>query len=134
MKLAAIQDFFSVFALFFCDQLIQYAVLSLGKPKDFFIHSSFFSRAIPSYFLAALVFFLILIFTWWTSRIYRLERYPFGCVLIIAGALSNMWDRIVLGGVFDWIMVRGFFSFNISDVMIVIGILLLLKKSHQQKC
>lgn len=46
--------------------------------------------------------------------------------LIVGGALANLIDRIVRGGVVDFIDVRFWPSFNLADSAIVIGSILLV--------
>lgn len=43
-------------------------------------------------------------------------------IFIIAGGLGNIVDRVIYGGVVDWIGVAGLW-FNLADVMINIGLL-----------
>lgn len=58
--------------------------------------------------------------------------------LIIGGALSNLWDRIFLGYVVDYIDIQIWPVFNLSDSCITIGVCLLLfdairRKSHGKR-
>jgi signal peptidase II len=49
--------------------------------------------------------------------------------LVIAGAVGNLGDRLLNGGVTDFILVRWFpFVFNLADVAITLGALLLLSR------
>ncbi len=49
-----------------------------------------------------------------------------GIALTVAGAIGNLGDRIVHGGVTDFLLVRYFpFVFNVADVAITAGALLL---------
>jgi len=53
-------------------------------------------------------------------------------VCIIAGSISNLIDRVIYGGVIDFIILSyGSLSwpvFNVADAMIVLGVILLLLK------
>lgn len=51
------------------------------------------------------------------------------CGLILGGALSNLYDRIFLGFVVDYIDLRVWPVFNLSDSAISIGVLTLLIRS-----
>lgn len=52
------------------------------------------------------------------------------CGLILGGALSNLYDRIFLGFVIDYIDLRIWPVFNLSDSCITIGISLLLMETY----
>lgn len=51
--------------------------------------------------------------------------------LIIGGALGNLYDRIFLGAVRDFIKIGLWPNFNLADTAIVIGILLFALYSYQ---
>lgn len=53
-----------------------------------------------------------------------------GALLMLAGAVCNLTDRIVLGFVVDWI--RIFFYINLADLYICFGALLFLKESLRE--
>lgn len=44
-----------------------------------------------------------------------------GLWLLLGGALSNVLDRVLVGGVIDIIAIAGSPRFNLADVMIVLG-------------
>lgn len=52
----------------------------------------------------------------------------FSDVLILAGGLSNMLDRLFYRGVVDWIRISMLW-FNIADISITIGVIWILKSS-----
>jgi len=49
-----------------------------------------------------------------------------GYFLVIAGALSNLFDRIMYGYVIDYLEVRYFSVLNLADVMIFCGVVAVL--------
>ena len=55
------------------------------------------------------------------------------CGLIFGGALSNLYDRITLGFVVDYIDIRIWPVFNLSDSCISIGIGMLIWQSLRRK-
>ena len=60
-----------------------------------------------------------------------------GLALILGGALGNLWDRIVLGKVVDFLLFHyGAWSwpaFNVADSAITVGAALLIIDSFTQK-
>jgi signal peptidase II len=55
--------------------------------------------------------------------------------LMLAGALGNGWDRLVLGHVRDWILVRPIPNFNLADAMLTtsVSVLFLLWIRHDRR-
>lgn len=85
-----------------------------------------FSLAIPQILLVVIVF-LVLIYVIHMMNRYRLVGKIFisgSLALIVAGGLSNLADRLLYGGVVDYIKIFVWPIFNIADVMIVAGVLL----------
>ncbi|WP_295803185.1 signal peptidase II [uncultured Microbulbifer sp.] len=77
----------------------------------------------------ALVFSVVVVV--WISRISPAKRWePTALALILGGALGNLWDRIVLGYVRDFISVYygnwHFPVFNVADVAISVGAAMLV--------
>ena len=83
-------------------------------------------------FLIALSLVINALLWIWTCRVER-PLAAFSLAIIIGGALSNALDRAVHGGVADFFHFHlGSFSwyiFNIADVAIVAGVLILLYES-----
>jgi signal peptidase II len=74
----------------------------------------------------------------WLCLISRGQRLlAFSLALVLGGALGNLWDRIVLGYVVDFISVhyqgRYFPAFNIADSAISVGAALMLLESFVTK-
>ncbi len=59
------------------------------------------------------------------------RRQTLGAILIIAGAVSNLIDRVMYGFTIDYIRIITSI-FNLADVVIVIGIFLLLKTNKKR--
>lgn len=60
-------------------------------------------------------------------------KYEIPLVLIFAGTLGNIIDRIVLGYVRDFIDVKVWPVFNIADISLVVGTILLIYFSFKIK-
>ena len=75
----------------------------------------------------------ILISVWlvvWLARLPRRERLTaFSLALILGGAIGNIWDRVLLGYVVDFIDVYfgswHWWTFNIADSAITVGAVIL---------
>lgn len=59
------------------------------------------------------------------------DIYPLA--LLVGGALGNLWDRVVYGFVFDWILLFGRSAINAADVAIAIGIGWFLLQQRKEK-
>lgn len=70
----------------------------------------------------------VFLFTWYIRE--ELKKYPrlfqLGIAIALGGALGNLIDRIRLGFVIDFIDVHFWPVFNIADIAIVLGIILIL--------
>ena len=76
--------------------------------------------------VSLIVSLLLIIFVWYIPRLNFLEQLGYG--LILAGAIGNGIDRFLFGYVVDFLDFRliDFPVFNLADVAINIGVLLLL--------
>lgn len=81
---------------------------------------------IVSTIIAIITAFLV----WHTYYLYRCKKPIVGHVCIIAGSVANLIDRVIYGGVIDFILLSyGSYSwpvFNIADMAIVCGVGLLV--------
>ena len=82
--------------------------------------------------ISLIVSVILVIFVWYSPRITRLEQFGYG--FILAGAVGNGIDRFLFGYVVDFLDFRliNFPVFNIADVAINIGVLLLLIASFRK--
>ena len=71
-----------------------------------------------------LALFFIAFALWYYFR----PKYRFPILLISAGIISNLMDRVFFDGVVDYLNLWIIPTFNIADVLIVAGVLLLLKR------
>lgn len=97
-----------------------------------------FSLPLSGKWLSAFIIVIILglslyLFVSW-QKLNRWERIGF--ISIVSGALSNLFDRLVYGFVIDYLDLKWFAIFNLADVLIVIGAIIVLigiLKSPKQK-
>ena len=86
--------------------------------------------------LASVAFVYLIISNKWLKS--KLEKLSLG--LILAGTISNLFDRILFGGVRDFIYLKfiNFAIFNVADMAITIGTILIcicllfLRKEKQE--
>lgn len=72
--------------------------------------------------LASIVIFLfVLLFLWLLKNKYGVVPL-LGTVLIIAGGVGNLAERLINGCVRDYIDFFGFFHFNLFDLFVTLGI------------
>ncbi|MBT4277686.1 signal peptidase II [Candidatus Falkowbacteria bacterium] len=94
-----------------------------------------FNFRIPHILLFLLSTITILFLLYLLQKNYR--KNNLGGVLIItvilAGAISNLIDRIYLGYVIDFINIPWFSIFNLADILIVLGVGFLLKEELLKK-
>lgn len=76
--------------------------------------------------ISLIVSLILVIFVWYSLRLTLLEQLGYG--FILAGAIGNGIDRFLFGYVVDFLDFRliNFPVFNLADVAINIGVLLLL--------
>lgn len=75
---------------------------------------------------------IVLFHTAWKSRKIRPE-ISFACLVIILGALGNLYDRVRYGFTVDYMIFLGRSAINFSDLVIILGILSLLLFSSRKK-
>ena len=84
--------------------------------------------------IAVLASLLIIYFI---RRYHREKRFSIGLSLILGGALGNLWDRIVLGHVVDFLdfYVQAYHwpAFNVADSAITCGAVLLIWDSFYKR-
>lgn len=105
--------------------------------------NEYFAFSIPApqpviFTVIGIVFLGVL--TLWLKEIFAEKQESIWLAIVLGGAIGNIIDRFIYGGVIDWIEVTLFSfswsSFNIADIAIILGILgwvitaLVQKKSH----
>lgn len=96
-----------------------------------------FTGTIGFFIVSFVVAVILCIIILWAYRVYQRGGNIMGHALIIAGGLSNMFDRFLFGGVVDFISISlngwNWALFNVADVAIDIGVLILLVQSFYEK-
>lgn len=81
----------------------------------------------PSFIIVP-IFILLLTYFLHTLKYQRLAEASV-LIFIIAGAMSNLYDRLLYGSVIDYLDLKYFTVFNLSDLMISVGIIFLIYKN-----
>lgn len=76
------------------------------------------------YLLTAIIL-LLGCYTVVESKMWRKRNHLFPLALVLAGAIGNLIDRVRFGYVVDFIQVYWWPTFNLADVFIVVGVILL---------
>jgi signal peptidase II len=134
--------FAGVIFLFACDRILKYwALAGLYHTKIDIINNwlSFelfkneaiaFSIPLPQLVIIPLTIIIIAALVIFLAQ--RLRCYwglvEIGCLFIIGGALSNLYDRLQYGFVVDYLNFIWWPVFNLADVMISAGVALILWK------
>lgn len=124
-------------AIFFvaCDRLLKTLAADhlpgngFGLVGDFFVFSAHqnrfiaFSLPFSGPFLPAVIILVILAMTAYLVFLYGRGNFaPAVCALfVVLGAAGNLYDRLLYGYVIDYLDLKYFTVFNLSDVMIVGG-------------
>ncbi len=96
------------------------AILSLALSKN---HNIAFSLPLGGTYLLFLIAIILVLLLVLAIHLYRNRRSEeaFFSVMIFLGAASNFYDRLKYGYVIDYIDLKYFTVFNISDCLIVLG-------------
>ncbi len=89
---------------------------------------SMFANAGPNvfYIITAVIGLFLFGFAWYTHKRAEADYDTFGEMLVLVGGTSNFLDRLIYGGVVDFIQVSfgkwSFPIFNFADIYIVLGV------------
>ena len=92
-----------------------------------FLH---FESTLGFVIVSTLITTILMTIAIWTWRMYKRQENITGQCLILAGGFSNILDRIIYGGVVDFISISfngwHWALFNIADIAINIGVVILI--------
>ena len=88
-----------------------------------------FSWPLPNNIALVIMTLAIVVLAYYGRRLWRRREYIryFGVLFMIAGAASNLHDRLTYGFVIDWAYLGNWWPvFNLADLMIGVGVVMLL--------
>lgn len=126
--------------LFLADRLTKWLAFKIPEAGIFLWSKNFcglrfyknlyliFNIKLPESLMYALIAVILAVLIFLLTRNYRQKKYflIFCLSLIVAGAISNLIDRLAFGYVIDFIIFFDYSIFNLSDVYIVAGVGLIL--------
>lgn len=140
IKFLWLKTFFTVFILVLIDQVLKNAALAFLSQgpvnlSDYFgfeIYKNYgiaFGIPVPGgLFYFAIFVFSLLVFTGKFLDLRRLDgRQTAGLIFLLAGAAGNIIDRLQWEYIIDYISIGNILVFNLADVFIVIGAIMLLR-------
>ncbi len=122
--------------LFLVDRLTKWCALGISKEGVFLFSEKFvglrlyknfnliFNISLPEVLMYGLISLILAVLVWLLIKNYRQKNIflVFSLSLIIAGAMSNLVDRLNFGFVVDFISFFDYSVFNLSDVYIFGGV------------
>lgn len=111
------------------DQLSKYIIRQSG---GFYICNKGVAFGISGIYFWIILFLIIALFAWQRKNLQTLffDRW-LAIIFILSGALSNVLDRFIFGCVVDFVDFKIWPLFNLADVYIVIGFVIIFLKHFQ---
>ena len=128
----------SALALYVPNKITEFFNLTLmhnkGVAFSFLADQSGWQR----YFITVVASLIVIWLLYWLIKNTRAQKLQnIALVLVIGGALGNIWDRVVLGYVVDFVELHyhGYYwpAFNVADSAISIGAVLLIIDAFKNK-
>ena len=88
-------------------------------------------------FITSIIVIITAFLCWYTKKMMSISFWGgIGGSIAVAGSVSNIIDRFLYGGVIDFILVQyqvySFPVFNVADICIVVGIVLLCLEGYKK--
>ena len=132
MKKSYVLYFILIAAIVFViDRITKFLILSQGRDGTTYFIPIINTGTFFSLFQGHNTMFTVISMLILTLVLYLFRTYPQFYIelgLIFGGALSNLIDRLIHGGIVDFINFRVWPIFNLADVAITIGIIMVAIK------
>ena len=146
MKKQIVVTILIAFVLAIVDEIIKYFALlklptegsfELSKLIDLAVHKNFgiaFDLPLAQPITIVITIILLILFSViaWRYRNTK-PQITIAAGLIIAGALGNLFDRVVYGFTVDYLILLGRSAINISDLLILTGVVWLILTNKKTK-
>lgn len=136
-----------VFSIFFLDRISKYIILSFSESQNEFNYSvttfldfnlvwnsgiAFglfsFDQSIYYNLITSIIILVTLLIIWVALKSKSLEKISY--LMIVGGSFGNIFDRLYYSSVIDFIDINynnfHWFIFNVADIFISLGVLLLI--------
>lgn len=138
---------FLISILFLVDRLTKWCIFKISPEGIFLFSEKFvglrlyknfnliFNITLPEWLMYSLISIILAVLLGLLVKNYARRNIflIFSLSLILAGAVSNLFDRIILGYVVDFLSFFNYSIFNLSDVYIVSGVGLVLLSEFLRK-
>lgn len=104
--------------------ILQIAAFLVYMNLSFTLNPNFIFGLVQGNVLAIITSMIILLL----MLIFSNKFLKLGLVMVVAGLISNVADRFFYGGIIDYFKIWIIPTFNLADVLIIIGIILIVPK------
>lgn len=104
--------------------ILQIAAFLVYMNLSFTLNPNFIFGLVQGNVLAIITSMIILLL----MLIFSNKFLNLGLVMVVAGLISNVADRFFYGGIIDYFKIWIIPTFNLADVLIIIGIILIVPK------
>lgn len=125
MKKSAISSLIYLMFLVGIDQLVNFVLTSLYPSLVTLNQGILFGFVTNIYIVGILLVIGSIILGY---LIFRTHEIDISLLLVLAGAVSNVIDRFIYGGVVDYIHFFSISQFNLADTYIVLGLVIYVYK------
>lgn len=132
---------------FAADRVIKYLMLQKFPDREFLLLSDWlklklayntgvaFGVQLNSYFILGAYLAILIALIFLINICYRRRQFASAIVFsfIFVGGFSNLIDRLKFGQVIDYLDLKFYSVFNLADIMIVVGVLLIIALNWKTK-